>query len=149
MSGHVALLAAIPFRIRRRVNWGDCDPAGVVYTPRFSDYVVETYLEFSAQLLGSPLNDTLKALDLSLPAKAMSMEFKRSLWPDEYFDIVVRVEAIRTRTFDLSIRATTPEGTPVFDATLSPICVRPATRESCPIPESLRSKLESYRDTAS
>ncbi|MGA8291299.1 MAG: hypothetical protein WB820_02120, partial [Rhodoplanes sp.] len=30
------------FTVRRIVNWGDCDPAGIVYTPRVLDYVCET-----------------------------------------------------------------------------------------------------------
>src|SRR5271170_316903 len=143
MSIHLELPSAVPFSIRRRVKWGDCDPAGVVYTPRFSDYVVEVFLEFSAHLIGSPLQEKLRELDLGLPAKAITLEFKRSLWPDQVFDMSVRVGPIRTRTFDLSIRATTPEGIPLFDATLSPICVRPETRESCAIPDLLRQKLES------
>ncbi len=34
-----AVLADTPFVVRRRVKWGECDPAGVVYTPSFSEYV--------------------------------------------------------------------------------------------------------------
>jgi acyl-CoA thioester hydrolase len=128
------------------VKWGDCDPAGVVYTPRFSDYVVETFLTFSERLIGSPLQERLQALDLGLPAKAMSMVFKRSLWPDEVFEIEVTVRAIRTRTFDLSFSARTLEGQAVFDATMSPICVRPGTRESCPIPDPLLDRLQAQRE---
>ena len=137
--------SSAPFAIRRRVKWGDCDPAGVVYTPRFSDYVVEAFLEFSAHLIGSPPQEKLRELDLDLPAKAISLVFKQSLWPDEIFDMSVEVAAIRRRTFDLSIVGVTTEGGECFAATLSPICVRPVSRESCPIPESLRTKLESHR----
>ena len=29
-----ALISRAPVIVRRRVKWGECDPAGVVYTPR-------------------------------------------------------------------------------------------------------------------
>jgi len=147
MVNPVEVITAVPFTIRRRVNWGECDPAGVVYTPRFSDFVVEAYLSFSAHLFGSPLHERLRELDLGLPAKAMSMEFKQSLWPDQIFDIAVEVGGLRTRTFDLLFRATTPEGVRIFDAQFSPICVHHATRESRTIPADLRQRLESYRES--
>ncbi len=31
-----------PFSIKRMVRWGDCDPAGIVYSPRVFDNAVET-----------------------------------------------------------------------------------------------------------
>src|SRR5207244_7412645 len=34
------IIATRPLVIRRRVKWGDCDPAGVVYTVTFAEYVV-------------------------------------------------------------------------------------------------------------
>ena len=32
------LVSRQPVIVHRRILWGDCDPAGVVYTPRFGDY---------------------------------------------------------------------------------------------------------------
>jgi len=135
----------LPVTIRRRVKWGECDPAGVVYTPRFVDYVVEACLTFTELLVGAPLRQRLRELDLDLPAKAVAVEFSRGLWPEQLFDMVIEVGEIRTRTFDLRIRATTVEGDALFDARFSPICVRNGTREGCQIPERLRRELESYR----
>jgi len=34
------IISAIPLVIRRRVKFGDCDPAGVVYTVTFGEYVI-------------------------------------------------------------------------------------------------------------
>ena len=140
------LLSSLPVKIRRRVKWGDCDPAGVVYTPRFSDYVVESCLMFTELMIGTPLRQKLLELDVDLPAKAISMEFKAGLSPEQLFDMTVTVGEIRTRTFDLHVRATTVEGSSLFDAKFSPICVRSSVRIGRSIPESLRRGLESYRD---
>ncbi len=32
---------AYPFAVTRTVKWGDCDPAGIIYTPRVLDYAME------------------------------------------------------------------------------------------------------------
>ncbi len=32
---------AHPFTVTRTVRWGDCDPAGIIYTPRVLDYAME------------------------------------------------------------------------------------------------------------
>src|SRR5439155_20898499 len=34
------VIGTTPVVIRRRVKWGDCDPAGVVYTVTFGEYVI-------------------------------------------------------------------------------------------------------------
>jgi acyl-CoA thioester hydrolase len=140
------VIAAAPLVIRRRVLWGECDPAGVVYTPRFADYVTSAFHVFLEQLLGEPLQEKLHELDVGTPAKAMSFEFKRSLWPDQLFDMSVRVSAIRTRTFDLDIRAAHVAGEEVFRASFTAICVDYTVRQGKPVPALLREKLTAYRD---
>lgn len=140
------VIGAFPMTVRRRVKWGECDPAGVVYTPRFAEYVTNTFHLFLEQLLGDPLQQKLRELDIGTPAKAMSIEFKRSLWPDQVFDMTVRVSAIRNRTFDLAMQATDLERNDLFAASFTAICVGYDVREAKPVPDLLREKLEKYRD---
>jgi len=134
-----------PFSYKRRVRWGECDPAGVVYTPRFTDFVIEAFNDFLQWLLEAPLQPRLADLDLGTPAKAVSMVFHKSLWPDDLFEIVVHVGEIRTRSFDLQFIAVGEDREAIFDATLSVICVHQAERRSRAIPDDLRSRLEAYR----
>jgi len=30
------------YQTKRMVRWGDCDPAGIIYTPKAIDYALET-----------------------------------------------------------------------------------------------------------
>lgn len=134
-----------PVRMRRRVKWGECDPAGVVYTPRFCDYVVEGLDVFMRHLVGEPLQEQMAELDLGTPAKAMQFVFHRSLRPDQEFDLRVYVGDIRVRSFDLTMDAREPEGARVFSALFSVVCVHHAVRESRSVPAPLRQRLEAYR----
>lgn len=132
-------------RVRRRVKWGECDPAGVVYAPRFCDYVVEAQDAFMGHLLGIPLQQRLAELDLGTPAKALQLVFHSSLRPEQAFDMHVFVSGIRVRSFDLLIEAQEPEGTRLFSARFSAVCVHHTVRESRPLPLLLRERLETYQ----
>ena len=46
------VLSERPFVVRRTVRWGDCDPAGVVYTGRFTDYLLGAVGLFTDHLAG-------------------------------------------------------------------------------------------------
>ena len=39
-------MCAKPFSKERFVRWGECDPAGVIYTPRVFEYALDTLEEF-------------------------------------------------------------------------------------------------------
>ena len=133
-----------PVRYERVVGWGECDPAGVVYTPRFADYAVEAYHHFLGEIIGRPLQKHLAEHGLGTPMKAMNFEFHRSLWPDEVFSIEIFVAEIRNRSFDLLLRASKADGELAFTALLSPVCIKAEKRAAVPIPEFLRERLEAY-----
>jgi acyl-CoA thioester hydrolase len=136
------VVSRLPFVVRRRVKWGDCDAAGVAYTGTYSDYVLSAAELFYSSLLGGPV---YQAIGFATPTRALTFDFRRSLRPDDEFDMRVTVAEIRNRTFVLEIDARTPEGHPVFLATLTPICVAREERRSIEIPGPFRKRLEDYR----
>ncbi|MDB5871614.1 MAG: putative thioesterase [Ramlibacter sp.] len=139
------LVSERPVVVRRRVKWGECDPAGVVYTPVFSEYAISAFQMFLGALLGPPLQEQLRALDLNTPLRALSFDFKRSLYPEQVFDMTVRVREVRNTTFALDIHFTDGPGQEILAAHLVVICVHHAERKSRAVPERLRELLEDYR----
>lgn len=140
------LLSKNPVTVRRRVLWGECDPARVVYTPRFADYLAAAYGWF----LRTVLTDSLVLDDgarLATPIKALSLEFHRVLRPGDLFDMTVHVTAVRTRTFDLLVSARSPDGEPRFTGKVSPIVVKSADFRSTDIPPRARKLLLNYEQT--
>lgn len=140
------VLELAPFRVRRRVKWGECDPAGVVYTARFSDYVISVFELFMRHLLGGAFQGAKDERGFGTPCKALSLEFSASLRPDEEFDMTVLVAEIRSRTFDLDIRGRDPQGKDLFLARMTPITIKRGDRSrSIELPAALRDRLEAYR----
>jgi 4-hydroxybenzoyl-CoA thioesterase len=135
-----------PLRVRRRVKWGECDPAGVVYTARFSDYLISAFELFMRQLLESAFQSAKDEHGFGTPCKALSLEFFASLRPDEEFEMTVLVTDIRNRTFDLEIQGRGLDGKPLFSGRMTPITIKRGDRSrAIELPAMLRERLEAYR----
>jgi acyl-CoA thioester hydrolase len=127
------------------VRWGECDPAGVVYTPRFAEYVTDAFHEYLEHLFGSSLEQTLELLDLATPCKALRFAFHHSLRPEQELELAVRVIELRRRTFDLGITGYTADEC-AFEAVFTAICVHRTVRSSRELPAPLRERLEADLD---
>ncbi|NIC05334.1 acyl-CoA thioesterase [Billgrantia bachuensis] len=139
-----------PLIIRRVVRWGDCDPAGIVYTPRFLDYTISAYEAFIGLMLGGPLHSTKANLGVNFPVRGVELDFHSPLPVDTQFDMEVRVGEIRSRTFDLHVTATRVAaehpGPVAFLARISPVTVDAANWSAVPLPDVLRSRITAYAD---
>ena len=139
------LISEWPLIVRRRVKWGECDPAGVVYTAAFADYAISAAELFYGALFGTTPQRLKSEQAFGTPSRALSFDFMRSLRPDDDFDMTVRVADVRSRTYVLDITATTPAGETVFKALLTPVCVARPERRSIEIPAAFRQALLDYQ----
>lgn len=135
----------MPFKTRRVILFGDCDPGGIVYTPRIAHFVVEAGLEFLSHALGGPAARRLFAMGILPPARALSMEFLRPMAWDDVIDLEVSVEKLAEHSFTLLVAAFDAAGDPTFRATLTQVTVSPETRRPVPLPAELRAALDRTR----
>lgn len=134
------VVSELPFIVRRVVRWSDCDPAAVVYTGRFSAYLLDAVMLFYRRIGWSP-NAWGKSDRVGLPCKHMSLTFHQSLVPDDVIDIHIDVMAVREHSFDLGARAYLPDGGLAFEGVFSPICIQTDAWISTLIPAALRQAL--------
>lgn len=130
-----------PFVVRRRVRFGDCDPGGVIYTPRLSYFVVEAVLDFLSQRLGGPAERRLIDMGILPPARALSIEFLSPLAWDDEVEIHVCVAELRTHAVVFSVAGHAANGAKAFTAQLTQVCVSRETRRPVNIPAALRAAL--------
>lgn len=138
------VLSESPFVVRRTVRWSDCDPAGVVFTGKFTEYLLSAIAMYQSSMGGYAEVGLGKQHGVDTPCKAMAFEFIGTLWPGDVIDLHCGVGEIRQRSYTLHCAARRPDGQPVFKATFSPICVRLDKRIGTPIPSSLRAVLERH-----
>lgn len=137
------LISKAPVTVRRRVLWGECDPAQVVYTPRFSDYLVSAAMWFTRTVVET-VPPGLHDAGLGTPAKAMSLEFHHVLRPNEFFDMTVSVTEIRERTFGLRVEARGIDDVLRFTGSITLIVIDRATFRSTPLPDHIREALSAH-----
>jgi acyl-CoA thioester hydrolase len=135
------ILSRRPFVVRRTVKWMECDPAGVVYTGRFTDYVASALHLFLGTLLGTPLQPAIARIGADFPLKALSFVFEASLHPDQVFDLALTVAKLGNTTFETALAARIVDGPQCFTARVTTICVVPGERRAIRVPDELRAKL--------
>ncbi|WP_198338927.1 acyl-CoA thioesterase [Lysobacter capsici] len=140
---HIHGERSMPFQTSRVILFGDCDPGGVVYTPRIAHFVVEACLDFLSHALGGPAARRLFALGILPPARALSIEFLHPMVWDEVIAIEVVVERLGEHSFTLAVDAANAEGTRTFRASITQVTISPETRRPVPLPLELRTALES------
>ncbi|HFI2197666.1 TPA: acyl-CoA thioesterase [Pseudomonas aeruginosa] len=131
-----------PVFIKRTVLFGDCDPEGIVYTPRFSYFVLKAIQEALGVWLGGPGLRTLLGFRILPPARAFSLEFLHPLTWDDELTMRVSVSSVGTHSFSFAVEGCLAPDLVVFTASLTQVCVSPQTREVMEVPAQLRALLE-------
>jgi acyl-CoA thioesterase FadM len=144
------LLSRQPLVVQKRVRWSDCDPAGVVYTGKFTEYLLAMMNHVFDTLAGDQRYfDWLMELGVDTPCKGLEMEFHGALWPDDVFEMHATVQAIRHSSFDVRVEARQADGRRIFSGRFSPICISREVRQRVAIPPRMLDALRRLHPSAS
>lgn len=145
VASYEALISREPFVVRKRVRWADCDPAGVVYTGKFTEYLLIAVNYLFNELGQGNYAQWLKTLQVNTPCKGMDLEFHGALWPEDEFDMHCGISQVRQHSFDIRVEAVQEGGRRVFTGRFSPICISREVRRRVPIPEEMLQALQRFR----
>jgi 4-hydroxybenzoyl-CoA thioesterase len=76
--------------IHRRVSWAECDPAGIGYTPRFMDWLIEAVESFFVEVLQYPWQE-LHASGIAAPFVSAQLDFHAPVRVDDPLWITMSV----------------------------------------------------------
>jgi len=139
------IISLQPFVVRRRIRFGDCDPAGIVYTPCFLDPISTSAWDlFMAEMIGGYGDRDKQVEGLDTPAKAVNMVFHSPVRYGDLVDLEVYCSGIGNTTFEVSVAGRGLDGTPRFDSTLTAICVAHGPYRSIAVPEYLKQRFQPY-----
>ena len=133
--------AVMPFFTTRTILFGDCDPAGIVYTPRIAYFVIEAIHEFLSDRLGGEGLRKVFAMGILPPARALSIEFLSSMTWDEVISIEVGSEAPGTTSFGFVVEGRQASGEVTFRASMTQVCICPESKQPTALPDALRQAL--------
>ncbi len=127
----------------RKVRFGDCDPGGVVYTPRIGYFVVEAVLDFISECFGAPAERSILDLGVLPPARSLNIEFLKPIAWDDEIKIHVVLKEIRKSAFVFCVNGFVG-AEKAFTAELTQVCIDPKTKLPVNVPTELRKALENY-----
>jgi len=130
------------YRIHRTVLYGDCDPAGVIYSPRACHYIVEAVLDFQKHCFKSPAARTFLSLGLLPAARKISIEYLAPLTCDDEIVLEVVCVKIGKSSFTCEVRAFRTDHTLALTGLVSQVCVSEISKKPVPVPEKIRVALQ-------
>jgi 4-hydroxybenzoyl-CoA thioesterase len=128
---------------RRRVAFGDCDPAQIVYYPNYFAWIDEASHALFARA-GLAMRELEARLGVTLPIVNVEAQFRLpASWDDE-----IAIESVVSRWGGKSLTVShrifhSASGATIADAQETRVCVRvdpakPGVIEACPIPAEVR-----------
>lgn len=135
-----AIQTSPAFTIERRVKWGECDPAGIVYTPNLIDYAVDTARLFIRASFERELGRS-DAAGLDLPVKSLSSVFHSALACDD--DCILQAHFVRLggSSFDVLVRAAHSGGRAAFEVTATFVSIASGPRRAVRLPDDVRAAI--------
>ena len=134
------------------IRFGDCDPAGIVYFPRFFHFFHEAMETWFGEALGMPYVTLIGPRKIGFPAVHTEADFAIPCRMGEVVDVALRVVGVGRASlrFAYEVRAAgEPEG-PVRlrGATVCAVMdldpESPGFRRSLPLPPDLRAAIEAF-----
>lgn len=141
--------AASPaFTLKVRVGWGHCDPAGIVYFPRFFEMFHEAMEAWFSDALSLPYRDVIVRRKIGFPAVHTEADFNA---PSVFGDRIVieqRVQRLGGKSITFAYRVQAEDGQ--LRLTGRTVCAimdldeASATyRRAIALPEDIRARIES------
>jgi 4-hydroxybenzoyl-CoA thioesterase len=138
-----------------RVGFGDCDPAGIVYFPRFFGFFHEAMESWFDDSLGLSYASFIVEHKLGFPAVHSEADFKQPCFFGERLNIELRVTALGRRSLTLGYLVKDAEAGPprVLGSTVCVVMdldpVSPSHRRAVEFPDFLRVAIENFRTGSS
>ena len=135
----------MPFIESRIVRWGDCDPAGIIYTPRILDYAIETVETCLREVMGASWNVMREQHNIGGPTVHFECDIRKPLAPDMAVDLVLTLEKLGRSSMTSRIVCVDAEGVEYFRVLLVNCFVTgdsPTDIRALPISETWRERLK-------
>ena len=135
-----------PVRVEARVRFGDCDPAGIVFTPRYGGFVFDAVEVWLESVMGIAIHQQLKEGEIGTPVRSLTTDLHKSLRPGEAFSSTVYVEAIGRTSFRLLVIGRRGDDALAFVGRMTCVTTNASRTAAEPLGRVYRERLDRYRE---
>jgi acyl-CoA thioesterase FadM len=127
------------------VRFGQCDPAGIVYTPEYLDIFNGTIEDWYAAALGIPHHHLVRTRRTGLGYAHLSVDFMTPSGVGEMLQVAIILHEIGRSSFTMGVHAF-KDGIECVRATFVSVTTSLNDHRPIAIPSDLRAALEDYLD---
>jgi 4-hydroxybenzoyl-CoA thioesterase len=142
---HAGPPPACAFHSPQLVRFAHCDPAEIVFYPRFFDLFASVLEDWFAQGLGAPFGtDFMGPRNLRIPSLVITAQFQRACRLSEVIDFDLWVTRLGRSSIDLAIHGSVA-GEPRLRAAWTVCVIDYQTFKSTPVPDDLRERMRAFQ----
>jgi len=130
-----------------KVKFGWCDPAGIMFFPRYFELANDTLEAWFSGPLGVSFRVLHEDMKLSVPTRRFEADFLAPSRLDDWLDINLRLEKLGTTSATV-IQAVTCGGQARFRGRQIIVLTDGGTLTPAPWPDALRRKMEPFVEAA-
>ncbi len=135
---------ALPFAVRERVRWSDCDPLGIIYYGAYIRYFEAAEHEMF-RAAGLPYDVMRVQNHVQLPRKAFQVEFHSPAQMDELLEIRTGIARIGATAITMRFEAyNAADGAHRASASLTVVSVDKASITKRPLPGFVKDALRPF-----
>tara|TARA_B100000315_G_scaffold210618_1_gene207001 strand:+ start:8017 stop:8463 length:447 start_codon:yes stop_codon:yes gene_type:complete len=134
----------IPYTKRRRLLWGDCDPAGVLYTPNAFHIGMEIIEHWLVELIGHDWIALHIELGLDTPTVRLNSEFMRAVRAGDEIELRLTIKKLGGSSINYIVEAFNEAEQLCFKIDQVSCFVGAVEFEPVRIPEEIREKIAAY-----
>jgi 4-hydroxybenzoyl-CoA thioesterase len=134
-----------PMTYRRRVAWGDCDPAGIIYTPRILDVAMEMLERWTVDVLGVSWDKLNNEMSMGAPTVRTEIDFIAAPKPDDYIVSELAVEAIGRSSVTYRVTGTDGQGLVYYQCKIISCFIERPDFRAADIPAIFLLRIQAYQ----
>ncbi|MDA0240369.1 MAG: thioesterase family protein [Proteobacteria bacterium] len=139
-------MTKIPFSTERLIRWGDCDPAGVVYTPRVLHFALEVIEDFIVSVVGLGWGRLLNEFRMGAPSVHSEIDYLRPLKVEQTATVVLYIERVGGASVNYRIEMLDEGGAVCFLVKHTSCYVNNDSFSPVAIPEDVKTKMLAYQE---
>lgn len=129
------------YEVKRRIYWGDCDPAGIVYTPQFLDMSFQAMEHFWSDHVQVRWLSLQSELGVTAPLVHVDMNFSSPARSGDEISIWFSIEKLGRSSIHYRARGALGDQ-PLFVIRFISSMVDEKVFKAVPIPDKIRTRLE-------
>jgi 4-hydroxybenzoyl-CoA thioesterase len=136
---------ARPFRAEVLVRFGDCDPAGIVFYPRYLEIFNNIVEDWCREGLQLSFPDLITQRGWGLPTVHLDVDFTASSRFGELLSATLTVRSVGASSVRVELALSGPDGGLRVRGSVVLVLIDRKPHKAIPIPDDLRARMLSFR----